>query len=366
MIIYLLGAFLLSMVCGFVFTPIILDFCKRKGLYDIPNERKMHKSAIPRLGGVSFLPCMGIAFVVVMLMMNPSISGKDTSISLWSAYFCISLAIIYLTGMIDDLIGLNAKIKFTTQIIAASLMPMAGLCINNLYGLFGIYEIPYWINAPLTVFVMVFIMNAINLIDGIDGLAASLSLMALGGFLIAFIREGLPVYCTLIAGLMGTLIPYLYYNLLGDSKKNRKIFMGDSGSLTLGFILSFLFVKFASYNPKVMEFHMDGLLIPYTLLIVPMLDVIRVILYRLRHHSPLFDADKNHIHHKLMRTGLSQHQTLLFIIALSTSYIFINLLLFKVIGLTSIVLIDIIIYTLANIFINVMIQHQEKRVYPNE
>jgi UDP-N-acetylmuramyl pentapeptide phosphotransferase/UDP-N-acetylglucosamine-1-phosphate transferase len=231
-------------------------------------------------------------------------------------------------------------------------MPMAGLCINNLYGLFGIYEIPYWINAPLTVFVMVFIMNAINLIDGIDGLAASLSLMALGGFLIAFIREGLPVYCTLIAGLMGTLIPYLNYNLLGDSKKNRKIFMGDSGSLTLGFILSFLFVKFASYNPKVMEFHMDGLLIPYTLLIVPMLDVIRVILYRLRHHAPLFDADKNHIHHKLMRMGLTQHQTLAAILALALSFIIINGLIYGIVSPTLILLIDAVIYTLVNLFIN--------------
>ena len=362
MTIYLLGAFLLSMSCGFVFTPIILDFCKRKGLYDIPNERKLHKTAVPRLGGISFMPSMGIAFVVVMLMMNPSISGKDTSISLWSAYFCISLAIIYLTGLIDDLIGLNAKVKFTTQIIAAALMPMAGLCINNLYGLFGINEIPYWINAPLTVFVMVFIMNAINLIDGIDGLAASLSLMALGGFLMAFMREEMPVYCTLIAGLMGTLIPYLYYNLWGDIEKNRKIFMGDSGSLTLGFVLSFLFVKFASHNPKVMAFHMDGLLIPYTLLAIPMFDVARVIIYRFRHRKPLFQADKNHIHHKLMRSGLTQHKALLFIIALSIGYILLNLSLFKVINLTCIFIIDIIIYALVNIYINMMIQHREKTI----
>ncbi len=360
MIIYILGAFLLSMICGFVFTPIILDFCKRRGLYDLPSERKMHKTAVPRLGGISFMPSMLLAFAIVMMMLNPSVNGDNINISLWSAYFCISLAIIYLTGFIDDLVGLNARVKFTAQIFAAALMPMAGLSINTLYGFCGIYEMPFWLNAPLTVFVMVFIMNSINLIDGIDGLAACLSLLALGGFLLAFIREDMHYYCMLIAGLMGTLIPYLYYNMWGKIENNRKIFMGDSGSLTLGFILSFLFVKFASYNPNVMQFHMDGLILPYTLLAVPVFDVVRVILFRIHHHRAIFKADKNHIHHKLVRAGLTQHQALLFILALSLGYILLNLPLFKVINLTYIVIIDIIIYTLVNVFINLMIEHQEK------
>ena len=367
MAIYLLGAFILSALCGALCIPAILDFCERKKLYDIPNERKVHKNATPRLGGICFMPGMMLAFFVVVLFLNPIFRRQPlTTISLWSAYFFISLTIIYVTGIIDDLIGLNAQIKFAAQIVAAMLMPLASLSINNLYGFCGIYHIPVFISAPLTIFVMVFIINAINLIDGIDGLAASLSFLALGGFLVSFMREHMLVYSILIAGLMGILIPFLYYNLLGDSRKNRKIFMGDSGSLTLGFILSFLFVKFASENPNVTPFHPDGLLIPYTLLIVPVFDVARVILVRMRHHKPLFSADKNHIHHKLMRAGLSQHQTLAAIVCLSLAFILLNIPLFQLIGITPIVILDIILYTLLHMVLNLIIKRRGKEVIAHE
>ena len=310
---------------------------------------------------------MMLAFVIAMFMLSPVIAHDNPiTVNLWSVYFFISLIIIYTTGIIDDLIGLNAQIKFVAQIIAAVMMPMSGLCINNLYGFCGIYLIPFEISAPLTVFVMVFIMNAMNMIDGIDGLAASLSFLALCGFLISFMREGLLIYSLLIAGLMGVLVPFLYYNMFGKTEKNRKIFMGDSGSLTLGFILSFLVVKYAADNPRVVALHKDGLIIPYTLLIVPTFDVVRVILVRLRHGRRLFDADKNHIHHKLMRTGLSQHQTLCVIIALSLFFILLNIPLFKIINITAIVVIDIIIYTLIHMVINTIIRKRGKEVLAHE
>jgi UDP-GlcNAc:undecaprenyl-phosphate GlcNAc-1-phosphate transferase len=164
----------------------------------------------------------------------------------------ISLLIIYSTGIVDDLIGLDAKVKFATQIIAACILPFCGLYINNLYGLFGIHAIPYYIGFPLTILTIVFIDNAMNLIDGIDGLSASLSIIALAGFAYCFIHNGLIVYAILIAGLIGILVTYLYFNIWGDPNKNRKIFMGDSGSLTLGFILGFLFVKALRNDPRVM------------------------------------------------------------------------------------------------------------------
>ena len=257
-LLYICTAFLASAACGFVMIPQIMNYCKQKNLYDIPNSRKVHQNAVPRLGGISFLPSMLLAFFLVTLVMSPYTTSSEgtVTISLWSAYFLISLLLIYSVGIVDDLIGLNAKIKFIVQIVAAAIIPMSGLYINTLYGLWGIYEIPFELGAPLTVFIMVFIMNAINLIDGIDGLAASLSFLALGGFLMSFLREGMFVYCILIAGLMGVLLPYSYFNIFGKVERNRKIFMGDSGSLTLGFILSFLFVKFAmtrsrSRSPRV-------------------------------------------------------------------------------------------------------------------
>ena len=353
-LLYICTAFLASAACGFVMIPQIMNYCKQNNLYDIPNSRKVHQNAVPRLGGISFLPSMLLAFFLVTLVMSPYTTSSEgtVTISLWSAYFLISLLLIYSVGIVDDLIGLNAKIKFIVQIVAAAIIPMSGLYINTLYGLWGIYEIPFELGAPLTVFIMVFIMNAINLIDGIDGLAASLSFLALGGFLMSFLREGMFVYCILIAGLMGVLLPYSYFNIFGKVERNRKIFMGDSGSLTLGFILSFLFVKFAMDNPNVVAFHLDGLLLPYTLLVVPVFDVARVILVRLYHHQPLFDADKNHIHHKLMRAGMSQHQTLLAIIMMALTYIVLNFWLFTFCDITAIVGIDILLYIATHQVIN--------------
>ena len=249
---YIIVSFLLSLIFGGVSYPLILDFCQRKGFYDIPNERKVHPQPIPRLGGIIFVPNMLIAFSIIMLVMNPYLGNRTMQISFRSFSFLISLVVIYFTGILDDLIGLNARLKLCAQITAAMFIPLGGLCrIDTLHGFCGINEISFWPSVILTIFVMVFIMNAINMIDGIDGLCASLSFMALGGFLFSFWREGLDLYCTLIAGMMGVLIAFFYYNVFGCADKNRKIFMGDSGSLTLGFILSFLFVKYASFNPLV-------------------------------------------------------------------------------------------------------------------
>ena len=353
MTIYLLGAFLVSLICGFVFTPLILDFCKRKRLYDIPSERKVHKNATPRLGGISFFPSMLTAFFIVLLF-TPIVEQDVLPVNIWSAVFLAGLLIIYGIGIIDDLVGLKATTKFMVQIATACLLPFAGLYVNNLYGLFGIYEIPYWLGVPLTVFIIVFIDNAINLIDGIDGLAASLSLLALAGFLAYFKYHGVYVYTytIIVAGMMGALVAFAYFNLFGKAERNTKIFMGDSGSLSLGFTLGFLAVKCAMDNNNIWPYRPEAIIVPLTLLIVPTADVVRVTLFRLRHHKPLFDADKNHIHHKLMRAGLNQHQALVCIIGLAAGYIVMNGLLYMVTSPTVIVIVDIVLYCIVNLCIN--------------
>ena len=228
-----------------------------------------------------------------------------------------------------------------------------------------IHEIAFWPGACITVFLIVFIDNAINLIDGIDGLAGGLSFLALGGFLACFMRENLFTYSILISGLMGVLIPYLYFNVLGDPSKNRKIFMGDSGSLTLGFILGFLFVKFAMNNPMVMSYHKDGLILSITMLIVPMFDVVRVVLMRTYHRRPLFQADKNHIHHKLMRSGMSQHQSLIIILAVALLFAAINILFtFGLkLNLTATLTIDVVLFVIFNYVVNYGIRRHGNPVF---
>ena len=359
MTIYLLGAFLVSLICGLVFTPLILDFCKRKRLYDIPNERKVHKNATPRLGGISFFPSMLTAFFI-MLLFTPVVEQDTLPVNVWSAVFIVGLLLIYGIGIIDDLVGLKATSKFAVQIATACLLPFAGLYINNLYGLFGIHEIPYLVGVPLTVFIIVFIDNAINLIDGIDGLAAGLSLLALAGFLAYFRYHGVYVYTytIIIAGMMGALVAFAYFNLFGKPERNTKIFMGDSGSLSLGFTLGFLAVKCTVDNNNIWPYRPEAIIVPLTLLIVPTADVVRVTLFRLRHHTPLFSADKNHIHHKLMRTGMNQHQALICILVLAAWYVVMNSLLYMVLPITYIVLIDVVFYCLVNVGINMKLKNE--------
>lgn len=358
-IILITGTFLISMLCGSLFIPLTLNFCKAKRLYDLPNQRKMHSNPIPRLGGITFIPSIAIAaFIAITTLDSNADAAAYKSLNLWTLLFCFSLLIIYVVGIIDDLVGLGARVKFAAQIAAATLMPMGGLTINNLYGLCGIYEIPTCIGMALTVFLIVFISNAINLIDGIDGLAASLSLIALGGFLTGYIRLGFLSYCIIIAGLSGVLVAYLYFNVFGKTERNRKIFMGDSGSLSLGFILGFLFVKYTMVNGDVMPYDPRRALLAYSLLIVPTFDVARVILHRLHYRKPLFTADKSHIHHKLIRAGYNMHMALIIIIAVALGYILLNTALFPLMGITWLVVTDIALYTVLNILLNRKIARQ--------
>ncbi len=358
-----IGSLLFSALCGFLAIPLIQNFCQEKKLFDMPDARKVHQSSIPRLGGISFLPSMFIAFLATSLTYNTFTGISQVTFSLWTLYFFVSLMLIYGVGIVDDIVGLKANVKFLVQIIASLLLPLAGLYFNNFYGFLGIHEVPFYIGMPLTIFIIVYVTNAINLIDGIDGLAAGISLIALSGFLVCFINEGLWLYSILIAGLIGVLLAFMYYNLFGDAEKHRKIFMGDSGSLTLGFILGFLATKYSMDNPLVMFWRPDCMLLSYTFLIVPIYDLVRVASSRYFHHIPAFKADKNHIHHKLMRAGLNQRQALLCILSLAILFIIINVSLTNSLSSTLIVCIDIVVWIVFHKVLNYFIRKKGKEVF---
>lgn len=354
---YIIGSFVVSWLCGMISIPLVIRFCNSRGILDQPNVRKVHKSGVPRLGGVCFVPSMLVAFVGALLLLNYNSPDGMVTANLWSCMFLVSLLLIYVTGLIDDLAGINAKAKFVVQIVAASVLPACSLYINNLYGFLGIYEIPAYIGVPLTILAMVFVNNAMNLIDGIDGLCGSLSLMVLAGFLYCFVAEGLTVYGLLIAALMGTLAAFLRYNLFGDERHHRKIFMGDSGSLTLGFILGFLMVKYSMHNPSVMPYNADHIMLATTLLLVPCFDVVRVVISRMAHRRGIFTADKNHIHHKLLRAGLGQHQALAVILLMAVFYFILNMVLsFATIYFSLIIVIDIVLWAIGNTVLNAVIR----------
>lgn len=363
-IICIIGAFIISLICGLLTIPHIISYSWKHNLFDQPNTRKVHTIVVPRLGGITFIPSMLVALFIVLVIMSLSATGMELQFSVWSIVFFISLVFIYILGVLDDIIGLGAQTKFIVQIAAVSLLPFLGnLYINNLYGFLGIYEIPFYVGTPLTVFVIVFICNAINLIDGIDGLSAGLSLIALGGFLVCFFLDGLTLYSMLIAALMGVLIAFLRYNIGGNAQKHTKIFMGDSGSLTLGFILGFLSVKYSMYNPSILPFGENNILLAYTMLIVPTFDVCRVILARFMHRKPIFEADKNHIHHKIMRTGLTQHQTLVAILTMAAFFIVCNIIFMLYCSITVIVCLDILLWICCHFYINHRIRKRGNPIF---
>ncbi len=341
--IFVFGTFLTSLVCGLIIIPQIVDFCKRRQLFDLPDARKRHKTLVPRLGGICFLPCMVLSFLLATLALRLFSEG-DAHVSLATVYVLVGAMMVYITGAIDDLVGVRATRKFIIQAVSACFLPLAGLYFNDLGGLFGIGAIPYYIGMPLTVLFVVSVDNAINLIDGIDGLCAGLSAIALMGFGLMFADINLWVYCVMIAGLIGVLLAYSYFNIFS---KKWKIFMGDSGSLTLGFLLAAFFIKLSMNTPATMPYDSKRLIVCASFLMVPCFDVLRVMMARKRTHKPLFSPDRNHIHHRLIDAGCTPHQALGVILMLSISLVGMNSILawFNVQS-TWILALDIIVFSL--------------------
>ena len=224
-----------GIVIELLLIPHILLISKRKRLYDIPDSRKSHLECIPRLAGVSFLPAFLLSFLPVVSLYGGSV--RELSFLICGA------SLIFIMGMKDDLIGMRWSYKFVVQLIAALCMIASGTFVNNLYGLFGIYELSPLIGYPLTVFLVVYILNTVNLIDGVDGLASGIVSVAALVLGICLYREHSCHYAALAFAVLGTQIAFLRYNLC--STRKLKIFMGDTGSNLLGYVIAFLAIHYA-------------------------------------------------------------------------------------------------------------------------
>ena len=321
--IYIIIAFTISLLFSLIGTPCIVKICNTYGLYDQPNARKMHKQAIPRLGGTLFLPSLGIGMAITLLILFRN-TDKSIEVSVSSLLMLVGAILIYLIGILDDLKGMNASHKFVIQTVAALLFPLCNLMINNLHGMFGVYEIPLYVSYPLTVFVILLIVNAINLIDGIDGLASGLSFLILGSFAYLYYQLGAYLFCLISTSLAGALLAFFVYNFYGKAG-TLKVFMGDTGSLFLGYVIAYLAIKYQMSNEAGgFPYREASLLISFTLVFLPCIDVIRVALQRKFTGRDIFEADKTHIHHYIMQMGLDMHQTLAVIITLFSVFCLIN------------------------------------------
>lgn len=367
MLIWWLNALAVLLLC-IVFTgiliPKILLIAFRKKLFDEPDERKIHRGTVPRLGGIAFEPVIlfSIFFLFGMnLILGGSSFGNEIKANAPELFMGIcALIILYLVGMADDLIGIKYRAKFVVQIFCGILIVVSGIWIDNLQGLFGIHEIPPVIGYPLTIFVIVFIVNSINLIDGIDGLASGLSAAATIVYGIFFMLVGKYIYALIAFATLGVLIPFFYFNVFGNQEQGHKIFMGDTGSLSIGILLSFLSIALLQTditNTPYQQF--TPIVLAFAPLIIPCFDVVRVIIHRFKEHRNLFKPDKNHIHHKLLYLGMSQRAAMPTIVFTSIVLTSANVLLSPYLDVNILLVADILFYTLINIWLTSQIKKRQ-------
>lgn len=274
-----------------------------KHLFDEPSEeRKIHIYKTPNLGGVGIY----CAFLFAVALVVPPRSAEGVSLVPYFNNLVAASLIIFAIGLKDDLVGLGPTKKFLAQIAAAGIVAFLGnIRLTSFHGLFGIDEISYPLSILITVLIYIFIYNAFNLIDGIDGLAGSLGLLASAAFAIFFFMLGDFGDCFLAIGFAGCLIGFLYYNV-----SPAKTFMGDTGSLFVGFMLSIFCVRFIEIsNAGTSTVFKTAPAIAISVIIIPVIDTIRVFLLRIiRGRSP-FVADSNHLHHRFINMGFTHIQT---------------------------------------------------------
>ena len=363
--IILLVPFVLAIILGRSIIPYILLITYKKRLFDPIDSRKLHQTSIPRLGGIAFMPVqlclLAISIVVIYnfslhLYFSPPITTWVIlpMFVVWS----VGMIMLFITGVADDLVNVNYKWKFFVQIVAASLFPLSGLWINDLYGFFFIVQIPFWLGCLITIFATVLIINSINLIDGLDGLCSGLvcvSCMVMGG---VFLYNGAWVHALLAWITAGVLIPFFYYNVFGVSKRRRRIFMGDTGSMTLGYTVAFLAISYSMNNNHIKPFAEGAIVVAFSTLIVPVFDVVRVIIVRVYNGKPIFKADRSHLHHKLLRSGLTHRDAMLSIIGLSLFFSIFNLITVQYISNNIVILLDLLIWILLTVIFNYLVKRK--------
>lgn len=292
---------LLSIAISFTITflaiPVIITVAERKKLYDLPNERKIHQNPIPSLGGLGIFA----GFVMACLIAIQFHTSPEFQ------YFLAASFVIFFLGLKDDILVISPIKKFIGQVLAAFLIIYKGnVQIRSMHGFMGIHELPESFSLLLTYFTVIVIINSFNLIDGIDGLAGSLGLMASTVFGFYFLQINMPAYSILAFALAGSLAAFLIFNF-----HPAKIFMGDTGSLMIGLINSILVVKFIEVaNAVSVPYPIAASpAIGFAILMIPLLDTLRVFAIRIVSRRSPFSPDRNHVHHLLLDKGLS-HRTI--------------------------------------------------------
>ena len=297
----------LAAILSFYFVPTIRKLALSKNLTDSPSARKSHTAEVPVLGGVAIYMASAFSIFIVAYLFPSKIET--------SAFFLLAFGSMMLlfVGVVDDIVGLKPLHKLIFQLIVSFvLIHNTPLYINHMNGLFGISEIAYISSLLLSVFVYVVFINMLNIIDGIDGLASGISVVAFSFF--AYVSFFEFYYFNMLVSMagVGCLLPFMYYNMFSD----KKIFLGDNGSLVMGVILGYLSLDYIYVDTKATELLFGGnkIVILMSLFSYPLVDTLRVFVARILRKKSPFSADKNHIHHHLLGLGLSHRKATLLIL----------------------------------------------------
>lgn len=349
-------AFLLCVLCAGVVIPQILLIAYRRKLFDEPDERKIHQGVVPRLGGFAFKP---VILLVMALIIGVNEALGHTEVlepfgeeSLPLALVFCSVMVLYLVGMADDLIGVRYRAKFVAQALCGVMLIAGGVWIDHLCGLLWMYSIPKWFGYPLTFVIVVFFINAINMIDGVDGLASGLCSVVMLFFGVSFLLLHQYVYALIAFCTLGVLVPFFYYNVFGDVTRHKKIFMGDTGSLTIGMIVSLLSIKLLQCDPDQYADSPNFFALAFAPLAIPSYDVLRVYFRRLRCKKNPFKPDKTHIHHKLLYFGLSKRAVMVWLVIASALIGLVTIVLSLWVNITIIHFAFLIIWVLFNMWLS--------------
>ena len=282
--------------------PVLILLSHKKNLMDEPEDRSSHTFSVPTYGGVPIF----ITFSIMVLGLATFLDVSHESLEQTCAVLA-GITILFFLGVKDDMVGLDPAKKFIGQLLAATVVVfLADVRIESMEGIFGVGELPYAVSVVFTIFVFMLMVNAYNLIDGIDGLAGMTAIIASLVFGAYFLVVGDLSMATMSFVLVGALIGFLRFNL-SDSKK---IFMGDSGSLFIGFLLAFQAVQFLSSNlgQQPGPVLSNAPVIVLTVLSFPLMDTLRSFVIRAARGRSPFAPDRNHIHHRLLQMGMSHKQ----------------------------------------------------------
>ena len=317
---------------------LLMDFGYKLGLVDQPNDRSSHTKIVPRVGGLAiFLPylVLGTGFYI---------TGYDY-LQLHNGYW-IGLGVIVALGTIDDRFDLSSSLKFFVQFaVAAYYVLSTGNYVDNLYGLFGVGALPSWLGISLSIITVVYLINAVNLIDGVDGLAAGISLLAL--YLFSTLMGG-GEYLITFAFIGLGLVVFMGFNY----SDKRKIFLGDAGSLSLGFILATLAMEFLhTGNNYSVHLNLNPIIVAILVLGYPVADTIRVFAIRISLGLSPFNADRRHLHHVLLDKGFTHFGTTTFIMAVMAVLVLGNKLLAPRLDSHLMILLNILGILLIHLFV---------------